>query len=187
MNVGRLLLLLSLPSVLYSHRHHEQQQQDQEEVHQEQELCDASTNNDDQTTCTNSQEIDEELPKLPPDFVDPCQDSNVDCPKWSREGECIANPYYMLASCAKSCGTCTPLKKHQDGGEEGNEDEPSSTSISGSVCVDEYEECSQWAREGECSINSACKCHVILIHYHCAVLISYILNTFLPPSKRRYA
>ena len=50
----RLLLLLSLPSILHSQQQQQQQQQ-QQEAHQEREICDAS--DDDDQTCTNAQEV----------------------------------------------------------------------------------------------------------------------------------
>lgn len=35
-----------------------------------------------------------------------CLDSNDECDKWASQGECDANPNYMLNSCKKSCFVC---------------------------------------------------------------------------------
>ena len=37
----------------------------------------------------------------------PCDDSNENCPDWSKKGECEKNPNYMLTYCRKSCQVCT--------------------------------------------------------------------------------
>ena len=37
---------------------------------------------------------------------DECQDSNAECATWATHGECLSNPRFMLASCAKSCNVC---------------------------------------------------------------------------------
>jgi len=50
--------------------------------------------------------LEPESPRFPDDFVHPCQDDEPRCPVWAREGECKANPGYMLQSCAGSCGIC---------------------------------------------------------------------------------
>jgi hypothetical protein len=39
-------------------------------------------------------------------LVFPCTDSNSDCPGWASDGECEANPNYMLSNCQLSCNTC---------------------------------------------------------------------------------
>ena len=44
------------------------------------------------------------------DFCSPpktCVDSNTQCPRWKRRGECCNSPKYMLGNCRKSCGVCT--------------------------------------------------------------------------------
>ncbi|KAL9179342.1 hypothetical protein ACHAXT_008632 [Thalassiosira profunda] len=35
-----------------------------------------------------------------------CEDNEPDCGLWAREGECRANPDYMLVNCPISCGSC---------------------------------------------------------------------------------
>jgi len=38
---------------------------------------------------------------------EPCTDDNQYCESWAANGECEANPGYMLVSCRKSCGVCS--------------------------------------------------------------------------------
>jgi len=38
-----------------------------------------------------------------------CHDKHVDCGMWAQQGECSANPSYMVTSCAKACRTCYML------------------------------------------------------------------------------
>eukprot|EP00658_Telonema_sp_P-2_P052646 TRINITY_DN4087_c0_g1_i3.p1 TRINITY_DN4087_c0_g1~~TRINITY_DN4087_c0_g1_i3.p1 ORF type:complete len:319 (-),score=46.78 TRINITY_DN4087_c0_g1_i3:147-1103(-) len=38
-----------------------------------------------------------------------CMDGHADCRIWAEQGECSANPSYMITSCAKSCHTCHML------------------------------------------------------------------------------
>jgi hypothetical protein len=86
--------------------------------------------------------------EFPIDFVDPCTDNEVNCPIWAREGECRANPSYMLRTCAGSCGTCQFINNGKSVEEE--ELQP--------VCIDKYDQCNSWANEdGECWINPDCK------------------------------
>uniref|UniRef100_H2XRW8 ShKT domain-containing protein n=1 Tax=Ciona intestinalis TaxID=7719 RepID=H2XRW8_CIOIN len=35
-----------------------------------------------------------------------CTDRNTYCPSWANDGECSANPSYMLTYCRKSCKQC---------------------------------------------------------------------------------
>lgn len=109
------------------------------------------------------------LDRLPDDFVDPCRDDNPACPDWALEGECAANPNYMLGSCPRSCGSCRPIGLKVVGGA------ASGGAVDGAVdgavcraggssdeclaeeeklCKDQYDECPHWAKEGECLINS---------------------------------
>jgi hypothetical protein len=37
-----------------------------------------------------------------------CEDLHGKCDSWLAEGECDANPGYMLRSCPLSCGVCDP-------------------------------------------------------------------------------
>ena len=32
-----------------------------------------------------------------------CQDKEDGCPVWQKDGECLANPYYMRFKCPRSC------------------------------------------------------------------------------------
>merc|ERR1719464_191177 len=42
---------------------------------------------------------------LPP--AAPCSDDNQMCPVWAANGECEANPGYMLEHCRQSCSVCS--------------------------------------------------------------------------------
>ena len=39
----------------------------------------------------------------------PCVDDDNECEFWASEGECGADPDYMLVNCKKSCGNCLIL------------------------------------------------------------------------------
>ena len=39
-----------------------------------------------------------------------CTDENQRCAEWAKQGECKANPDYMLVQCAKSCRVCDESK-----------------------------------------------------------------------------
>ena len=43
-----------------------------------------------------------------------CIDSDHRCEFWASEGECRANPNYMLYHCRKSCNTCQPVTANND-------------------------------------------------------------------------
>jgi len=61
-----------------------------------------------------------------------CVDTDDNCPLWASNGECTANPGFMMASCRASCFGCQS---------EG--------------CHDVSEQCKLWAGAGECAINEA--------------------------------
>jgi hypothetical protein len=91
----------------------------------------------------------QQLFEFPIDFVDPCTDNEINCHIWAREGECRANPSYMLRNCAGSCGKCQFINSSKSSVEE-EELQP--------VCIDKYDECNSWANvDGECWINPDCK------------------------------
>lgn len=56
-----------------------------------------------------------------------CNDTDVSCGSWAKEGECETNPDAMLRLCPTSCGLCTP------------------------ECKDLKEECPGWGASGECN------------------------------------
>ncbi|KAL7458159.1 hypothetical protein ACHAWC_009730 [Mediolabrus comicus] len=93
--------------------------------------------------------------KLPEDFVDPCQDSNNNCRVWSQQGECNINVHYMIEQCPLSCGICYPMKKliidttETDGSSSKRSDDDYNP-----YCIDDFEECSRWANQSECYLNS---------------------------------
>jgi len=35
-----------------------------------------------------------------------CKDQNNNCQVWSKKGECLANPVYMIKNCPNSCNSC---------------------------------------------------------------------------------
>jgi len=77
-----------------------------------------------------------------------CIDSNKQCSFWAKEGECDANPNYMLQYCRLSCNVC--------------DNDPDSESWETVECVDDDENCSDWAIDGRCEKNpramaTACK------------------------------
>lgn len=76
------------------------------------------------------------------EIPDPCRDANDSCPDWAAEGECKANPGYMLNHCARSCGVCKDI--------EGK----SHSTAPADVCQDEEtpEECERLAALGECAL-----------------------------------
>lgn len=37
-----------------------------------------------------------------------CIDGDTRCAAWAAQGECTANPGFMLTSCRLSCNTCEP-------------------------------------------------------------------------------
>lgn len=39
-----------------------------------------------------------------------CVDDTDSCREWAAAGECIANPEFMLSSCARSCGKCDGVR-----------------------------------------------------------------------------
>lgn len=106
------------------------------------------TNNVDDQTCTDTQTL-----QLPDDFIDPCVDMNPSCPIWATQGECQANPNYMFANCALSCGSCEPLMKTIPD----DTDKDNVIAIAKSACVDIDERCPKWSEVGECSHNPLCK------------------------------
>jgi len=56
-----------------------------------------------------------------------CSDDHPSCADWATNGECQANPVWMLENCALSCGVCS--------------------------CSDDNPSCADWAANGECEAN----------------------------------
>ena len=141
-------------------------------VQQANQCNDATDDDDDQTCINNAQDQDAMVapkPKqLPDDFIDPCQDTNEDCPQWAVQGECKNNPNYMLSGCPMSCGTCGRLMDaiadtDADGGYKDSQQQL--RAISNMACRDLHDNCVKWANMGECSINYSCKFVQIHIIY----------------------
>jgi len=76
----------------------------------------------------------------------PCLDGNAECPLWAAEGECSKNKEYMAAQCKSSCGVCPA----EDPLPTATGDAP----VASPSCLDEEEECGEWAAAGECSANA---------------------------------
>ena len=60
-----------------------------------------------------------------------CTDSEVDCARWARQGECQNNPGFMLTGCRASCASCES-----------------------EACHNTHDSCRAWAEQGECSANT---------------------------------
>lgn len=69
----------------------------------------------------------EAVPTVKPDLS--CQDSNKYCATWARDGECQANPGWMLKNCPVSCKECK------------------------NKCADHEVYCNEWKAKGECKKN----------------------------------
>jgi hypothetical protein len=67
-----------------------------------------------------------------------CEDTNVECYKWSTMKQCEYNSGWMLFNCRKSCKNC-------DNSRVQDKKDPS--------CKDLHERCLQYAVEGECQLN----------------------------------
>ena len=67
-----------------------------------------------------------------------CKDTNLGCAQWASDGECTANPSYMLEECAASCGKCKTSAPR---------------SAIKADCNDKSSYCGQWAAVGECDSN----------------------------------
>ena len=69
---------------------------------------------------------------------DNCTDSDSNCPQWAVQGECTANPTFMVSNCRMSCGQCGAVQARwaQRG-----------------ACADRSSFCGQWAAVGECDSN----------------------------------
>merc|ERR1712187_484465 len=72
----------------------------------------------------------------------PCSDDNQNCGNWAASGQCEANPAYMLANCALSCGVCSPPTQ-------------APAPPTPPPCTDENQNCGNWAASGQCQANPA--------------------------------
>ena len=103
---------------------------------------------------------------------DSCQDEDKSCSYLASVGECEANPEWMTAHCAKSCGHCTStiaINKDDDTGTDlGVAQWLPSVEIRKTLqegrryvqvlqkeCRNRHERCAIWAWEGECQANPA--------------------------------
>lgn len=108
-----------------------------------------------------------------------CVDSNEECDKWASQGECDANPNYMLSSCKKSCFVCADDDYESmllDGSEfgvpqmvgdpaarkrivrmkrylEASDIDPKSLAL----CRNNHADCAQRATAGDCATDQICK------------------------------
>lgn len=114
-----------------------------------------------------------------------CQDETEECVAWASQGECDANPNYMLKSCKKSCFVCgTKMDPDlpadaSDLGVAQRENTPGFSSSKGEYtkritrarrymeatevtpaakakCTNNNEDCTNWALNGECDTNQVC-------------------------------
>lgn len=58
-----------------------------------------------------------------------CEDTDVSCSAWAKNGDCTTNAGFMLKACPTSCGLCTP------------------------ACKDVHEDCAGWTSAGACAEN----------------------------------
>jgi hypothetical protein len=58
-----------------------------------------------------------------------CEDTDVSCSNWAKNGDCSTNAGFMLKACPTSCGLCTP------------------------TCKDMEDDCESWRDSGACSDN----------------------------------
>jgi hypothetical protein len=79
-----------------------------------------------------------------------CKDENALCEGWAEEGECLANPGWMVGTrehpgaCLRSCGRCD-VAAHLHAGERAPP----------AWCLDTRpDQCAKWAGEGECDGNA---------------------------------
>jgi len=78
-----------------------------------------------------------------------CKDANPLCPGWAEEGECLANPTWMVGTrehpgqCIRACGRCD-VAAHLHAGEK----------TPPPWCEDAAPKCEAWAETGECAANA---------------------------------
>ena len=101
-----------------------------------------------------------------------CKDQHNDCPGWSKNGECVANPGHTLKACPVSCGVsaCSEEKGCVDKNstacaiwalDEECVKNPAMMMVECAatcgtcsvVCEDKSKDCASWASEGQCSAN----------------------------------
>jgi hypothetical protein len=76
---------------------------------------------------------------------DDCRDSDPsNCPGFARQGECFANPGWMLVNCKRSCGVCYKERMARPDGSPNDDD-----------CSDKHSQCPLWASQMECFANPA--------------------------------
>jgi len=73
-------------------------------------------------------------------FKETCRDANHDCVTWAKQGQCDANPAFMIISCRKSCGMCAEDATVDDKGPPCTNSSPES-------------DCEYWSTMGECTKN----------------------------------
>lgn len=107
-----------------------------------------------------------------------CADEDIGCLAWAVEGECVANPKYMLSHCKLSCGACNDLQDNLQFAGKGaaavRGSQPSQTqpqamaqqnaaaemqsqgelkTLVDDDCRDLHQACKQWSAKGECDVN----------------------------------
>ncbi|KJH52769.1 shTK domain protein [Dictyocaulus viviparus] len=92
---------------------------------------DAGNDNADRGLITTSTQIPEQVCQN----TEGCYNENACCPHWSLFGECSKSPVWMSCNCRVSCGYCVPIDYNYGS------------------CSDYHQQCSAWARLGECEKN----------------------------------
>ncbi len=78
------------------------------------------------------------------------------CEAWAGEGECVNNPTYMSANCAKSCDQCgmsPPTESPTPDVSFSSDPDASAPTVAPAACTDSNSECPSWASNGECNNN----------------------------------
>merc|ERR1719225_1532051 len=98
--------------------------------------------------CPNPTPAPTQAPTLAPTPApQPCTDGNQNCQNWANNGECGANPSWMLENCRKSCGACpnpTPAPTQAP---------TQAPTPAPQPCIDDNQNCENWANNGECEAN----------------------------------
>ena len=116
-----------------------------------------------------------------------CKDDNDECSSWASQGECDANPNYMLKSCRKSCFVCGTIQDENELPADASDlgvaqsrvtdgfatsrgqfnmritrarrymEDTQVTLEAKEKCQNYYADCTNWAIGNECAANQMCK------------------------------
>jgi hypothetical protein len=79
-----------------------------------------------------------------------CHDLHPSCKKFAQQGECFANPPWMLSNCKQSCGLC-----YEEWREKQSDAQDVYNVPNDDKCVDMHTQCPNWASQMECFTNPA--------------------------------